>query len=123
MSHEVLEERVGKVEDGLARLSAEVRVQGHDLTSLKGDVSKIGTGVERLLERDAKRPHPMTWQTIVATCGGLGIVAGVVWWLIGSSPAVQTLERRLDRLDDPDIGRVTRLEKEAGWSARIVRSK
>lgn len=118
-----VEERVSKVEDGLSRLSSEVRVQGHDIAGLKADTSKIGAGVERLLERDAKRPQAMTWQTVVATCAGLGVVAGVGWWLIGSSPAVQDLDRRLTKLDDSEIGRVRRLERALGWSTSVNKAK
>lgn len=111
-----MEERLGAVEREQAR-------QGERIGRMEVDLSKVSTGVDKLLDRDAKRPQPMTFATIAATCVSIGAVAGVVWWLIGSAPAVVDMGKRLDRLDDPDIGRVTRLEREAGWSARIVRSK
>jgi hypothetical protein len=112
----MIEERVGQLEREQAR-------QGERLGRMEADLGKTAAGVERLLERDAKRPSAVTGQTIVATCAGLGVVAGVVWWLIGSSPAVQELDRRLTRLDDPEVGRVPRIEKELGWTPRIVRGK
>jgi hypothetical protein len=50
-----------------------------------------------------------------------------VWWLIGNAPAVQDLDRRITRLDDPEIGRVPRLEKRVdtltGWGAKVVKGK
>ena len=33
-----------------------------------------------------------------------------------------SLARRLTKLDDPDIGRITRVEKELGWAALVRRS-
>lgn len=118
-----LEDRVGKVEDGLARLSADVRVLSHDQVAVKADLSSVKAGVDKLLEHEARRPAAVTWQTVVATCGGLVAVAGVVWWLIGSAPAVQDLRERLSRLDDAEVGRVPRLEREIGWAPRVVRAK
>lgn len=118
-----LQERVGKVEDGLARLSADVRVIGHDQAGLKSNVEQVKAGIDQLLQREAARPHGITGQTIAATCGGLAAVAAVVWWLIGASPAVQEIGRRLDRLDDPETGRVLRLERELGWAAKVVKAK
>lgn len=114
--------------------------QGERLGRIESDVGKIGAGVERLLERDAKRPPQMTWSTIGATAGGLAAVAAVGWWLVGSAPAVQALKSeigdarqalkseisdarqalkeelgavsaRVTRLDDPEIGRVPAVER------------
>lgn len=123
MPTQELESRVGKVEDAVGRLSADVRILSHDQVAVKQDIASVKSGVDKLLEREVARPSPMTWQTVAATCGGLAAVAAVVWWLIGSSPAVQDLDRRLTRLDDPDVGRVSRIEKDLGWAPRIVRAK
>jgi hypothetical protein len=136
MSQELLEGRVGEVEREQAR-------QGERLGRIESDVGKIGTGVERLLERDAKRPQALSWGTIAATAGGLIGVAAVGWWLIGTSPAVQdlreriadvkaALDRRVDtvekdvtRLNDPEIGRVPALERKVReldqWTPRVTR--
>jgi hypothetical protein len=109
-------------EQRLSDVEREQVRQGERLGRIESDVGKIGAGVERLLERDAKRPQAMTFQTVAGTCVGLAAVAGVVWWLIGSAPAVQELRDRLSKLDDPDIGRVTRVEKELGWQPRVTRN-
>lgn len=114
MSVETVDERLGAVEREQAR-------QGERMGRIEGDLSKVSSGVEKLLERDAMRPQPMTLTTIAATCSAAIAIGAVVWWLIGAAPAVQSLERRIDRLDDPDIGRVTRVEKELGWAARVTR--
>ncbi|MGD9806415.1 MAG: hypothetical protein AB7E81_00765 [Hyphomicrobiaceae bacterium] len=56
------------------------------------------------------------------------LIAGVVWWLIGTSPAVIELRDRVNKLDDPEVGRVPRIERElegaGGWqTTRIVRGR
>lgn len=116
MSHELLEDRVGKVELEQAR-------QGAVLERVQQDVKSIGTGVEKLLERDARRPEPTTLKGVAATLAtaatAVGSVGFFVWWFVGTSPVIdeiRTVERQLEtrvmRLDDPEIGRVTRLEQE-----------
>jgi len=116
-----LEDRVGQVEQVVAR-------QGAKLEAIEGYVHKIGRGVETLLERDAKRPAAVTFQTVAITCAALASIAGVVWWLIGTSPAVTDLRDRVNRLDDPIVGRVPRIEQElersGGWqTTKIVRGR
>jgi len=116
-----LEDRVGQVEQVVAR-------QGAKLEAIEGYVHKIGRGVETLLERDARRPAAVTFQTVAITCAALASIAGVVWWLIGTSPAVLELRDRMSKIDDPDVGRVPRIERElekAGtWQpTRIVRGR
>lgn len=111
------------VEDRVGALERETARHGEQLGHLSGEVSKIGVGVERLLDRDARRPSSLTWQVVAGTCGGIAATASVVWWLIGASPAVTELDRRLSRLDDPEVGRVPRLEKHNGWAPRVQVSK
>lgn len=123
----MLDGRVEKVERELASQGQEMARQGERMGRLEADVSKIGSGVDRLLEREARAPRALTMTTVAATCGGIISIAAVVWWLISSSPAVQEITRRLDKLDDPQIGRVPSLEKRVdridGWSPQIVRSR
>jgi len=114
-----IDERVGHVEREQARQGQELRHVSSELGSVKASVSDVGHDVKKLLEREARRPAPMSVVTVVATLGSIGAAAGVVWWLIGNSPAVQDLGRRMDRLDDPQVGRVPTLEKRVetltGW--------
>jgi hypothetical protein len=121
MSQELYEERLGHVENGLAGLKADVRVLGHDVAGLKSDFAKVGDGVGKLLDREARRPE-ISLTVIGGTAGALVSIAVVVWWLIGHSPAVQALENRVMRLDDPEVGRVSRVERELGWTARITKN-
>lgn len=114
MSQQAIEDRVSRVEQEQAR-------QGAKLDHLSGVADRTASNVEKLLERDAKRPQALSWGGIAGTCGGLAAMAAVVWWLIGASPAIVELERRMSKLDDPDIGRVPRLEKEVGWNARVTK--
>lgn len=114
----MIDERVAKLETEQAR-------QGERLGRIERDVTSVAEGVSKLLERDAQRPDGLTWKTIAATCGSIVAVAYVVWWLIGSSPAVVEHGRRLDRLDDPQVGRVHNLERRMdkldGWHATVRR--
>jgi len=130
-------------EQRLSDVEREQVRQGERLSRIETDVGKIGAGVDKLLER----PKGLSWGavggTIVATAGGLLSVAAVGWWLIGSSPAVRDLEkevaavrsdterkveaveRRVDKLDDPEIGRVPRVERKVHeldqWAPRVTR--
>lgn len=77
------------------------------------------------IERDLRRPEALTWRALAAVCGGALTIALVGNWLIAQAPAVQELGRRVSKLDDEQIGRVTRIERRLevqapGWGAVIV---
>lgn len=122
MSQAVLEERVGLLEREQAR-------QGEQLGQVRSEVSKVAAGVDKLLDREARRPDAMTGRTVAATLLTTGAVVSMVgafvWWLIAQSPAVTDLEKRVTRLDDPELGRVPRLEKRietlTGWAPQVVK--
>ena len=120
-----LEHRVGQVELEQARQGEQLQQVRAEVRQTRDEVAKVNSGVEKLLERQASAPSALTGKTIAATCGGLVGVAYVVWWLIGASPAVVDLGRRLDRLDDREVGRVPaierRLDKVDGWTATVRR--
>lgn len=115
MSSNNLDARVGEVERDLSHLRSDVRVMSNTLTGLQSDVSKIATGIQDLITKDARRPEPVSGRTIagtiVATAAGLGSVATVVWWLIGTAPAVQELQTRMTKLDDRETGLVYRMDR------------
>lgn len=138
VSNAIFDERLGTVERRQSDLSSDMKVLQHDLTGLKGDVSKIGNDFQQqtasilqaiagLKEKDAARPPNTNWRAVAATA--LGIFAGVAslstatWWFIEVSPIVQNLDRRLTRLDDPEVGRVTQMQKEFGRWSPMVTSK
>jgi hypothetical protein len=125
------------IEDRVSKVEAEQARQGEQLNRVERDVGNIGKGVEKLLERDAKRPAPVTWGSIAGVAGGLISVGFVIWWRIGTSPAVQDLDRRVtkldndfdrrvSKLDDPDVGRVKAIERRVdkldGWQSSVVRN-
>lgn len=122
-----IEDRVGQVEREQVRQGEQLGRVSSELRSLDTRVGDVGADVKQLLAREAKRPGAPTLQTIALTCGGLGAVAGVVWWLIAQSPAVQDLAKRMDRLDDPQVGRVPAIERRietlTGWTARVVKGR
>jgi hypothetical protein len=93
--------------------------QGVKIDGLASDMAKVSLGVERLLEREGKRAEPIGFKAVAATCGGLLAIAIVGAWLIEHSPAVDEIKDRLNQLDNEKTGRVTRLEQEAGWAAKV----
>lgn len=111
------------IDERVAKVELEQAKHGIELRNLRADVSDVGAGVKQLLERETQRPHAITGKALAAAAAGLLAIGTVGAWLIGVAPAVQDLSRRLDKLDDRDTGRVTLIEKELGWSPRIIRAK
>ncbi len=120
MNNEALEDRVNALGADVAGLKRDVAHHGHQL-------SEIGSGVRQLLDREARRPEPMGLKTVVGTVGSVvsivGAMAFFTWWFISTSPVVTDLDRRLTKLDDKEIGRVPRLERDAAWSPRVTSAK
>lgn len=98
VSHQVLEERV-------ARLESDV---GH----MRDDLRGVSDGVQKLLERDARRPQALSWGQIgAAVVTTLSIMGGL--WMLGTgivehSPAVVSLKERMDHA-----------EWKYGWIAKV----
>ncbi|MGL4397648.1 MAG: hypothetical protein ACRCS9_13995 [Hyphomicrobium sp.] len=105
MSNQILEERVGKLETGQAR-------QEERLGRIETDVAKAATGIEKLLEREARRPEPVSFRHITATlataAATIAALVTFVWWFVAVSPAVTSLEKRLDHA-----------EWKHGWAAKV----
>lgn len=122
-----LEDRVGQVEREQVRQGEQLGRLSAELGAVRTSVGEVGIDVRKLLEREARRPGVPTLQTVAVTCAALASIAGVVWWLIGASPAVQELQVRLGRLDDPIVGRVPRIERQVetmtGWRATITKGR
>lgn len=116
MNQQHLEDRVAVVEREQAR-------QGVKIDALAIDMSKVTSGMDKLLERETTRGEPVGFKAVAATCGGLLAIALVGSWLIEHSPAVDAIKDRLNQLDNEKTGRVTRLENEAGWSAKVYVEK
>lgn len=118
-----LDSRVGVLEREQARHGEKLSQLTADVHAARGDVAGVASDIKQLLAREQSKPAALTGTTVAATCGSLVAVAYVVWWLIGASPAVVALQGRLDKLDDPQIGRVTRIEnridKLDGWAPSI----
>lgn len=111
-----LGERVGKVEQRIDHMERQI--------------DEIVAGVKKLVERDAARPEGLSLKTIAATCGGLGAIAIVVWWLISTAPVILELRERVLLLDSPGIGRVhvlservSRLEESASWAPKVTAAR
>lgn len=105
MSAEALEARVGQVE-------REQAIQGERLTRIEHDGARTLSAVEKLVERDARRPHGLTWKEFIAGVITTLTVLGSGWWavsgLVEHSPAVVDLNRRMDQA-----------EWKYGWTARV----
>ena len=114
------------VEDRMHSVETELARQGTRLGHLETGMLKAVDGVEKRLERDARRPSPMNLPTVlttlVAAAGTMGAIGAFVWWIVATSPAVQALDQRLTRLDDPETGRVTTLANSIlPWSPRAAK--
>ncbi|MGL4396605.1 MAG: hypothetical protein ACRCS9_08715 [Hyphomicrobium sp.] len=103
MSHEVLEERVGKLEVEQAR-------QGLELRHVSQELRGVADGVKTLLERDARRPEALSFKTVTMTCTGLAACAVVVWWLIETAPVVRQMQSDL-----------AYMRWQYGWTGKVER--
>jgi hypothetical protein len=109
------DKRLGKVETELARQGERMDGLDHRMGRLEHGQERTIAGVEELLRREAARPQPTSWRTAIVTgvalVGGIGMVAGFNWWLTSVSPAMVSLDKRVTKLDDPEIGRMLRAER------------
>jgi hypothetical protein len=119
MSNVALEERVGALEGDVSRLRTDVAVLGRDVHEVKQQGTTILQAIQGLERRDASRPPPTNWRAVAATtlaiAAGIGGTATSVWWFIETSPSVRELDKRLSRLDDPEVGKIGRLQDEVRW--------
>lgn len=129
--------RLIDVERRQENLASDMKVLGHDLAGVRSDVnklsstidgnhSKIMVAIEALQQKDAKRGQAWDFKTAATVCGGLAAIAYVGWWLIATSPAIEdlkaqqrSLEGRIGKLDDPEVGKVTRIQEEMRWLPMI----
>lgn len=105
MSLDHLEARVGKVEREQAR-------QGEQLDHLTKVVDKTATGVERLLDREARRPEPISLKVLAGTASAVAAIAVVAWWLIEHSPALVELRGRVTKIE-------WRIDNAASWTTTV----
>lgn len=136
MTQEIVEERVGALERETGALRTEQARQGEQLHQVRREVGELRSqgdavlaGINDLRTRDAARPQPQSAKMILGTLATAGAViaglAGLNWWLIAVSPAVQEHERRLTKIDDPVDGQVARIKDRLhtleGWQPQIVK--
>lgn len=126
MSHiiiEGIEGRVGALEGDVSRLRTDVAVLGTTIHDVKTQNVTILTAIQSLEKRDLTRPAPTNWRTVAATTATLATLAifGItgIWYSIQVSPSVIDLEKRLTKLDDPEVGKVTRLQDQLRWQPTI----
>lgn len=125
MSQQILEERVGALEGDVSRLRTDVAVLGRDVSDVKQQGGTILQAIQNLEKRDASRPAPTNLKavglTAISIAAGLGGVATAVWWFIAVSPVVVDLERRLTKLDDPEIGKMVRVQEQLRWAPAVTK--
>lgn len=132
MTQQLLEERVGAVEGDVSKLRSEVAVLGRDVSGVKSDVNDVknqGISILSVLQemkiQDAARPQNTNWRTVLVTgaalFGSIGGIAAFVWWFVANSPAVQGVDKRVTRLDDPEVGKVYHLERRVDELERTQR--
>lgn len=131
MSQIKIEERVGALEGDVSRLRTDVALLGDRVADVKSQNSTILTVVQSLEKQNLTRPKSQDFKSLAAACAALAAVAVVGWWLIGTAPVIEEiratqreLRSDLDRLDDPEIGKVPRLERQFGvWVPEVKRGK
>lgn len=128
MSQALIEERVGALEGDVSRLRTDVAILGRDVSDVKTQSDKILDAIKGLEKSDQARPTPTNLKTVLMTtlaiAAGLGGVATAVWWFIAVSPVVQDMDRRLTKLDDPEIGKVPTMQREFGrWVPAIKQAE
>lgn len=101
-----IEDRVGAIERETAR-------HGSQIEQLSQNVREIGSGVKTLLDREARRPEPISLKVLAGMATGLAAIAVVAWWLIEHSPALVELRGRVTKIE-------WRLDNPASWSTTIV---
>lgn len=132
MTHQLLEERVGALEGDVSKLRSEVAVLGRDVSGVKSDVNEVknqGVNILSVLQEmkvsDAARPQNTNWRTVfmtgIAIFGSIGGIATFVWWFVANSPAVQGVDKRVTRLDDPEVGKIYRMERQIEDLERVQR--
>ncbi len=108
-------ERLTAVEQTVVELRSDWRHMRDEVHDVKQTVGKVGDNVEELLRRDASRPQQQSARAIIGTIAALfsaiGILAMFVWWFISVSPTVTELDKRVTRLDDPEMGKVNIIEE------------
>lgn len=127
MTQQHIEQRVDELSRGQETLRLDVSTLKRDVAHQATQLNDIGAGVKALLEADARRPKPVSIVVVLSTVlacvsivGSLGFFSS---WFIASSPTVVDLEKRVNKLDDKEVGRVTRLERDASWVPRIFLEK
>lgn len=129
--------RLMDVERRQESMASDMKVMQHDITGVRFDVTKLGTtidghhskmmaAIEALQEKDAKRGQSWDFKTAATVCGGLAAIAYVGWWLIATSPVIEELkssqrdlDKRIGKLDDPEIGKVSRIQEELRWKPEV----
>lgn len=101
-----MEERVGAIERETARHGARIDQLGHD-------VREIGAGVKTLLDREARRPEPVSLKMLAGIATAVAAIAVVAWWLIEHSPALVELRGRVTKIE-------WRLDNPASWNTTVV---
>jgi len=112
MSQAILEDRVGTLEDRVGELKMEQVRQGERLGRIETDGGKTLAAVEKLVERERKRPDGITWSQFGAGALSMLTLCAALWWtvngLVEHSEAVVQINKRLDHA-----------EFKYGWATRV----
>lgn len=113
------------IEDRVGALERETARHGTQLEQLRTDVREVAGGVKTLIDREARRPEPISLKVLAGTASAVAAVAVVFWWLIENAPAITDIKARLTDLDHDKRGRVTLIERSldqpASWATTTVR--
>jgi len=122
-----VEDRLGRVEQDLGRMQADVRGLGTELGFVKKEVETVVAGINQLLARDQRRGEPHSWQDrakmITVTVGAL---IGIGWCLdsylatrFGDVRGLVTTVERHNTETTAFKLRIERLESAIEWTPTI----
>lgn len=122
-----LELRLGRVEQELGRVTADMRVMGHELGAVKADVGRVMAGIEQLLARDVRRGEPKSWletgkALLIVFAVLAGIAVGLDYYLASRFGDVRKLIADVDALRARALEQkllIERLESAIAWTPSI----
>lgn len=114
--------RLGRVEENVATLHADMAVVKNDVGTMRSEMRSVGAGVQQILQQNAARGEGFTIKAAGQYAFSLVALAGFIYGIIAMSPAIQSLRdqlsefqhemrNRVGKLDDREVGRVPRIEQ------------
>lgn len=121
----ILDDRVGRLEVGFAAMQTDMHVLKSDVGRMQSDLSKLTNGIERLLERESRRPEALSWgkvgATVTSTLGVMGALWFAVTWLVDhASVAHREISEKRFTVIEGKVDDATEFVKEWSRHGRLL---